>query len=118
MLVSVDPIPRFDLEAIYSRYPRKVGKTNGMKRLRASVKSQADYEELGRALTAYLAHVAGKDKQYIRQFDTWCTTWRDWLEPDCGDTGARPKPSGSAAALEHLRRQAEAEQARTKEPTT
>ena len=86
VLVSVEPVPRFDFAAIYGRYPRKVGKTNGLKRLASSVKSAGDYAALVRALGVYLAHVAGKDKQYIRQFDTWTTTWRDWLEADAADT--------------------------------
>jgi hypothetical protein len=105
VLVAVTPTPRFDFAAIYARYPRKVGKTNGLKRLTASVKSEADYASLVRALTAYIAHVAGKDQQYIRQFDTWCTTWRDWLE-------VAPPRSVNTSAHEALRRMQDEQESR------
>ncbi len=77
---TVAVAPEFDFAAVYQAYPKRIGKTKGMARLRTSVKTAADWEQLNIALKHYQAFVAGKDQQYTKQFDTWATTWRDWVE--------------------------------------
>lgn len=71
----------FDLEALYKNYPRKLGKTPGMKRLKRDVKSQKDYESLERAIYHYTESVKGKDLQFVLYFSTFTSQWKDWIEP-------------------------------------
>jgi uridine kinase len=66
------------LEA-YNSYPKKIGKSEGIKRLVRDVKNKGDVDLLNKAIANYSAHVAGKEEQYIKQFSTFASSWRDWL---------------------------------------
>ncbi len=94
--VSLDPPPDpfpFETE-IYARYPRKVGKSAGLKTCRKAVKTPEDFEALKTALRRYLEYLTTQkiDPQYVLHFSTFANQWRDWLEPNAGQTAAAPRP--------------------------
>lgn len=70
----------FDLEKLYKGYPRKKGKTPGLKKLAKEIKTEADYLALAEAIKNYAADSAGKDAQYIQFFSTFAGQWRDWIQ--------------------------------------
>jgi hypothetical protein len=81
----LDPDPtvllNFDFERLYNLYPRKEGKSLGFKKC-SKIKSQKDYQALEQAIRIYAGKVAAEktEIQYIKQFSSFMTTWRDWLE--------------------------------------
>lgn len=79
----------FDL--FYSRYPKKVGKQKGQRTFKAQIKTQNDLDQINTALENYIAHVKKSvtDVKYIKQFDTFMNSWRDWLDPDAGNVTIR-----------------------------
>jgi hypothetical protein len=66
--------------AVYAIFPRKVGKTDGIKILKATVTTRADFDLCIVAVKKYAAAVRGQDAKYVRHFDRWARTWRDWVE--------------------------------------
>jgi hypothetical protein len=76
----------FNFEEIYKRYPKKIGKSVGFRRLRASVKSERSFIDLQTALDRFCEfHTQkGTTKEYYPHFSTFTTTWRDWLDNDAG----------------------------------
>lgn len=79
-----DPEPEVtekDLLSVYALFPRKgPGKQDGLKALRRTVKTRADLEDCLRAIGVFTKEHAGKAKEYIRHFDRWARSWRDWLD--------------------------------------
>lgn len=69
-----------ELERIYKEhYPRKIGKTLGLKRARRLVPiDEIDLFEL--SVKNYAKFCEGKDKQFIKFFSTFVNEWEDWLE--------------------------------------
>lgn len=74
-------------EEIYKHYPKKVGKTEGIKKLRKQLKTEEDFQACVKAVGVFAAECAGKDSQYIKQFSTWVNQecWRDCLDDDYGE---------------------------------
>lgn len=70
----------FDLEALYRLYPRKEGKSAGMRKLKYEIKTQADYGQVKQAIQNYSAMLLSSDKQFIKLFSTFSNCWRDYLE--------------------------------------
>ncbi len=72
------------LQQIYDLYPRKSGTTDGFIRLRRSIKSQEDLDACFIAVRAIAAYYERNktEKQYMKMFSTWTSTWKDSLEPD------------------------------------
>lgn len=95
-----DPSPLVtdaDLLSVYALYPRRgPGKQDGLKALRKTVKTRADLDDCLRAVRAFVAAHQGKAKEYIRHFDRWARSWRDWLEMESAETAAwyeKPLPA-------------------------
>lgn len=65
------------LEQVYQRFPRKVGRLRGLKAL--SKVRASRFPELLRAVDNYAASQAGKELQYVKQFSTWAGEWEDWI---------------------------------------
>ena len=84
-LITEPPKPKFDFEVLYKRYPRKEGKSRGLKVCKREVRTQADYEALGKAIDEYARRVAGKSEDYVKYFSTFMGEWRDYLEPAAGE---------------------------------
>jgi len=81
--VKTEYKPRFDLEALYSEYPRHAGKVAGMKKLQAVIKTQEDYDVMKAAIQFYKEEcvVQRRDPQYIMLFSTFVNgRYRDYVE--------------------------------------
>ncbi len=78
--------PKQKIEFIYSRYPRKEGKSVGIKRLKTQIKNEKDLEDFGRAVDNYVDFCKRerRPKEFIKQFSTFITEWRDWLSDETG----------------------------------
>ena len=61
-------------------YPRKEGKTRGVKKLCSEIKNQQDLENLQTAIKNYAQHVKSQEKQYIKIFSTFAGDWRDYVD--------------------------------------
>lgn len=81
-------------EDLYEKYPRKVGKTRGIAKLKASIKTEDDVASFIVAVTNYRAHLAkeGTEAKYIMHFSTFVNCWPDWLDPENGKTEKIEKP--------------------------
>jgi hypothetical protein len=77
----------FDFERLYRKYPRKMGKTPGMKKCKKEIKTEKDYQDLEKAIERFLAyHVSAEtDAQFVPYFSTFMSAWRDWLDEEAGD---------------------------------
>lgn len=83
---SVSEISKSDLEEVYQGYPRKQGKSEGLRRLKAQIKTKDDLASLGVAIQNYRDHLAksGTEAKYVKQFSSFVTDWKDWLDPNNG----------------------------------
>lgn len=72
----------FDLEALYSKYPRKMGKTKGMEKLKTIIKTQEIYNKVSLAIDNYHKHCISEktESKYIKHFSTFVNTWEDAVE--------------------------------------
>lgn len=75
-----------DLESLYRRFPRKQGKSYGLKHLKTMIKGPAVFVEVSTSLDNYLAHLKREktEPEFIMHFSTWVNEWRDWLDPAAG----------------------------------
>ena len=89
-----------DLESAYRRYPRKDGKSKGLKKLKSEIRSQEDFEKLILAIEKYAASRRGQDPQYTKHFSTFVSEWRDWIDykPD----EHPPHPNHSSPAFRRM----------------
>lgn len=67
---------------LYKKYPRKMGKSIGIKKLVKEIKSDEDLEQLSGAIENYANHCLRNktEEQYIKHFSTFAVCWRDWAE--------------------------------------
>lgn len=99
----------FDFELIYKNYPRKIGKTQGMKKLAKDVQSQDDFNAVQRAIAKFNAHhIAQKtEPKFIPHFSTFMSSWMDWLDTSAGQstlsTSSRQEQMEHEAAIQKLR---------------
>jgi len=100
---------RHDLEIVYQGYPRKQGKQRGMKTAYSQVKTDQDYTDLQTAVANYAAYCRREisEPRYIKQFSTFMSEWRDWVNPEVGLAG----PTPSEIEKNKLRRQEAEERA-------
>lgn len=70
----------FDLELVYQRYPKKEGKTPGLRKLKTQITRQEDYDNLILAVENYAVRQRGKDPQFVKTFKTFVSEWRDWID--------------------------------------
>lgn len=86
--IAQPPVERvsFDFEKLYSNYPRKQGKHQGLLKAKNQVKTQADYDSLAAAILKYRKHceTSGLQPEFIQHFSTFMSSWRDWLDDDVG----------------------------------
>jgi len=83
---SEGKISAADLEAAYAAYPRKEGKTPGMRAAKAQIKTQSDLCDLVAAISNYKKNLAHKKTEpgFILLWSTFMNQWRDWLDPQNG----------------------------------
>lgn len=87
---NTNTVFKFDLEEAYRRYPRKQGKSPGLKRLAPQIQTQEDYDNLLTAIDNYSRCETVK-KGFIKLFSSFVGEWRDWIDPVNG-TVSKPKP--------------------------
>lgn len=75
-----------NFDAIYQRYPRKVGKSSGLKKFISQIKTKKDFDKISIALENFLNHHKriGTAAQFIPHFSTFMNNWQDCLDPDYG----------------------------------
>lgn len=81
---NITHVGKFDFETLYKNYPRREGKTGGIKIAKREIKSPEDFEALSKAIDRYRKVKSGSEPQYILLFSTFMGSWRDWLDPDAG----------------------------------
>ncbi len=71
-----------ELDFIYSDYPRKEGRGNGMKKAKREIKTEDDLKLLVIAGENYknFCEAENREKKYILMFSTFMSQWRDWIE--------------------------------------
>ena len=103
----------FDFEILYKKYPLKKGKSDGISRLTKTVKSADEFELVSKAIDKYTHHIKknGTEPKYIKQFSTFVSTWRDWLDDDAGTaietknkTNAQKMSDQNMEMMERVRR--------------
>lgn len=86
----------FDFLAVYAIYPRKDGKSKGLKICAKVIKTQVQYDLLLVAVKRYAAEMRGTEKQFIKHFDTWMGCWTDYADDKPG-VATTPKALSSSA---------------------
>lgn len=89
--LATDP----DYEAVYKTYPKKVGKGNGLEKLKKLCRTKEELELFAKAMNAYVAYCKRTDT-FLKQFDTFVNwSWRDCLDPSYGQdvTPSRKDPN-------------------------
>lgn len=77
-----------EYETVYRGYPKKVGKSPGLTKLKKQCPTRELLAEFEKAMLAYIAHCK-KNEIFYKQFDTFVNSnWRDCLDPDYGDVSA------------------------------
>lgn len=84
VLVPSEQAVGFDLDAIYSEYPRKVGRGPGIKALKKQIKTAADFSKAMQGVIAFAVAMKseGRPVDKIPYFSTWANQeqWRDYAE--------------------------------------
>lgn len=77
---------RLNFEQIYQAYPRKIKKGLGFQRLKAQVKTEAQFIRLVKAVENYRAHCEREklESKFIQHFSTWANQWEDWVDSEAG----------------------------------
>ena len=76
-----------EFEEAYAEYPRKEGKSRGMAKLKAQIKTTASLKDFKAAVGRYLEHTRqhAVEPKFIKHFSTFVTEWKDWLDPMTGN---------------------------------
>lgn len=108
---ALSPSPAdLDFESIYRLYPRKSGKTEGLKKCRKMIRTQQDYDNLKLALKKFSKHHngIGTNPAYLPYFSTFMSSWTDWLDADVGQVKMTTGQSETTAEyVERIRAQNE-----------
>ncbi len=84
-----DPASPEEYETVYDDYPKKVGKSNGIEKLKKTCKTRLELAEFRAAMKLYVADCKVNDV-FLKQFDTFVNSpWRDWLDPSAGSAVAK-----------------------------
>ena len=77
-----DPTTRTPCPGASQNYPRKIGKTLGIKKLLKEIKNETDLIDLNAAIQNYkkLCISNQTEPQFIKHFSTFASCWRDYLE--------------------------------------
>lgn len=71
----------FDFESAYNLYPLKMGKSDGMKKLKKEIKTNNDLELFKTAINNYKKELerSKTDRKYFKHFSTFVNCWRDFI---------------------------------------
>ena len=75
-----------DLDLAYLAYPRKEGKSPGMRTAKAQIKTREDLAALTLAIENYKANLKrkGTKPDFVLLWSTFMNQWRDWSDPSHG----------------------------------
>jgi hypothetical protein len=82
-LTSSPKEDKFDFEAIWGEYPRKLGRAEALRHFRAQVKTRADYVALQSAVTNYRAEIEANEieDRFVKHGSTFFNSaWRDYAD--------------------------------------
>jgi hypothetical protein len=73
---------KYDFDALWVKYPRKMGKHDALRCFKAQVKTPQDYQSIIKALDNFLkSDVVRGDQKFIPHGSTWFNNrWRDYIE--------------------------------------
>lgn len=79
-------VTKADLEGAYSLYPRKQGKSEGLRRLVKEIKTSDDLSKLTTAIKNYVAccEREKREPKHIKIFSSFVSSWTDWVDPETG----------------------------------
>lgn len=60
-----------EFDALWSKYPRRIGKKDALRHYKAARKEAIRFEDIDRGLDKYIEYCRGKPEQYIMQGSTW-----------------------------------------------
>lgn len=95
--------PKFDLESVYAKYPRKESKARGMKKFQRKIKTPADYQCLNQAVDNYVNATQNRERKYVKTWENFFDVWTEWIDK---------KNDLDAIDYEALKREIEAEEKR------
>jgi len=75
----------FNFEALYNKYPRKLGKKKGLEICRKKIKSKEQYENLSKAIDNYSKINYAQNEKYIKHFSTFMNSWEDYITTETED---------------------------------
>lgn len=78
----------FDIDRIYQKYPRKIGRKAGMEYLAKKSWNTDRLQALEIAIENYANHCKDQEQKYIKHFSTWVKEWEDWVEIERPKTAA------------------------------
>jgi len=99
---SVAETSKFDFESLYKKYPRKIGKSQGLTKCKRLVKTEMDFILLEKAILRFCEHhtAQGTEPQFIPYFSTFINNWRDWLDPETGSATVKKEKTWEDIARE------------------
>jgi hypothetical protein len=84
VLVPTGKDADFDLDAVYDEYPRKIGRTAGIKALKKQIKTAADYAKVMQGVVAFAVAMKSEGRPVLKipYFSSWVNQeqWRDYAE--------------------------------------
>jgi hypothetical protein len=100
----------FDFEPLYERYPNKQGKAKGIAKLKALVKTEAEFQAVLRGLECFIRDEKrkGTETRFYPHFSTWVNgkRWEDYPAPAASEAvkGAEAHPAERRlTALEQIK---------------
>ncbi len=71
---------------MYKKYPRKEGKDKGLATLRATVKTEEEYQNVSGAIDRYIQFIIKerREKKFILLFSTFMNNISTWQDEDAG----------------------------------
>lgn len=100
--INSDLLNPDDFKLFWVHYPRKVGKGECEKSYQKEVRAGAKPHDMLRALKRYRQHLETEkvEPKYIKHGSTFLNHWRDWLEPDVGETSVDEKRKAHQAEIQ------------------
>lgn len=84
-----------NFDALYEKYPKKEGKSAGLKVCKNAIKTPEALIAAHKAVERYVDHLRRNkvDPKYIKHFSTFMNSWEDWLDESVGTVDGFIKPS-------------------------
>lgn len=81
-------VDKFDFEIPYQNYPKKIGKSAGIARLKKQIKTKSEYDDFFKAVINYKKYCTENqtEQKFIKQFSSFVGTnesapWKDFINP-------------------------------------